>query len=87
LAVGPSANGCRPSRAHEGAHEFAIHLGGDRVDIDALCAEETTSFFHAIHPRWFNINLLDTGPGGLSPVIVFLLRPAKSQDPNFNRGV
>src|ERR1035438_10523096 len=66
---------------NEGAEEFAIHLGCNRVDIDTGRREELTRIFCAIDPRRLDVNLLKTSRGEFAAIFLIRKRPRNTPDP------
>ena len=48
--------GRRLDRADEGAHEFPVHLGSDRLDVDSLPRQKFAGVFGAVDAGWLQID-------------------------------
>src|ERR1035438_5849450 len=66
---------------NEGAQEFAIHLGCNRVDIDASRREKLTSIFCAIDPCRLNVYLLEASCGEFAAIFFIRKRTRHAPDP------
>src|SRR5579863_7766395 len=47
--------------ADKGAQEFAVHLGGECADVDALPGKKFTGIFGAIDASGFDVDLRESG--------------------------
>ncbi len=66
------------------AHELAIDLRSERIDIEPLARKKFASVFDAINTRGLNIHLLETGAGEFVAIIVFIKRSGNAADPQQN---
>src|SRR5579871_100113 len=93
LAARRAAAGLRFNGADEGAHEFAVDLRRDFVDVDALTGEKLAGVFDAIDARGFEIDLIESDGPELGAIFVLLERTGDATDPgehalaNFGRHV
>ncbi len=58
----------------EGAHELAVDIPGDRVDVDALARHQFASVLDPVNAGRLDANLLEAGGLQFRAVIVFLER-------------
>ena len=84
--MGPQQDfpGCRLDRADEGAHELAVDLRSDGIDIDALAGEKFAGIFDVIDSRRFDVNLFETGGGRFGAIFVFFQRARDTTNPQQN---
>src|ERR1051325_8881502 len=71
--------------ADEGAHELAVHRGGDRRDVDAFAvAQERARVLGTIDPRRLEVDRLEPGLGELRAVVVVVERARHAADPELD---
>ncbi len=58
--------------ADKGADDFVLHQERCFVGIDAFGGQESASVFHAVHTRYFEVYILETGSGEFLTVFGFL---------------
>src|SRR5262249_62203836 len=79
-----SAAGLGFARSHEGAHELAVHLRRDGVDIEARSFYELARVVRPIDSGWFQVDCLEAGLGKLRAVFVLLERARHASDPELD---
>src|SRR5262245_34029547 len=52
-------------RTHKRAHELAVDLRSNRVDVQSLAAEKSAGVVNAINTRGFHVNFLEAGSAEL----------------------
>src|ERR1700722_682809 len=70
--------------ADEGAKEFAVHLGCDRVHVEALAGEKFAGVFDVVNARGFDFSFGKSGGVEFAEIIVFFERPRDTSDPEQN---
>src|SRR5277367_861373 len=65
----------------KGAHEFAVHLRRDLVEVDSLPRKKFACILDAIDSRWLNIDLLKSGGEQFFAVIILFDRASDATYP------
>ena len=65
----------------EGAHELAIHLGGDGLGVDPRSGQELARVLHAVDPGRLEVDGLEARLRELGAVLLFLESPRDTADP------
>ena len=72
------------NRPNESAHEFAVHLRGEGIHIEALPGEKFPRVLDAVDPRGFDFDLLKSGGQKFAAVFVLFESARDAAHPQQN---